>query len=111
MIDVQNPEWNFEGFSKFVINASELLNKQLHEVLYSVPNIIPEKIMSEARLKNRRSRNAAQQLYSGQSVQTLEFFKTKIAINGSEEPAFYSSLKNEIKHHGNETILGLMPSF
>ena len=45
MIDAKNPEWNFEGFSKFVINASELLNKQLHDVLYSVPNIIPEKLM------------------------------------------------------------------
>ena len=31
-----NPEFDFNGYSKYVINAAELLNKELADLLYSV---------------------------------------------------------------------------
>ena len=40
-----NPEFDFNGYSKYVINAAELLNKELADLLYSVPNKIPEKVI------------------------------------------------------------------
>jgi hypothetical protein len=40
-----NPEFDFNGYIKYVINAAELLNKELADLLYSVPNTIPEKVI------------------------------------------------------------------
>jgi len=81
MIEPGSPDFNFDSYSKFVINASELANKDLAELLYSQPNNIPQALMQEVQNKDRRSRNSKMTLNAGQSVETQEFFKAKpIAI-------------------------------
>jgi hypothetical protein len=45
MVDPNNPDFDFEGFSKYVINASELSNKDLNALLYSQPSKLPDTII------------------------------------------------------------------
>jgi hypothetical protein len=45
LIDPSSTEFNFNGYSKFVVNASELLNRELSDLLYSVPNKIPDQLV------------------------------------------------------------------
>jgi hypothetical protein len=49
MIDLSDPEFDFEGYSKFVINASELCNGDLHEILYSYPTNLPQTVIQNAK--------------------------------------------------------------
>lgn len=109
MIDPSDPEFNFDSFSKFVINASELANAELHDLLYTYPNKIPKEIMAEARKKDRRSRNTASTLMAGQSLQTLSFFKAKPVHQN--DPNFYAQLKNELRNHDDATIYQLMSDY
>lgn len=103
MIDPSDPEFNFDSYSKFVINASELSNYELNDLLYQYPNKIPKEVMAEARKKDRRSRNTASTLTAGQSLQTLSFFKAKPVTNNND-PSFYAGIKSELKQHDDQTI-------